>query len=60
VSVAKTLAAAIGTTVTVVTAALADDVLDISETAGIVAAAVTGALTVYAVWRTPNRDRAPR
>lgn len=59
-TVAKAVAAAIGTLITVLTAALADDVLQVSETSGIVAAAVTGVLTVYAVWRTPNRDAPQR
>lgn len=52
--IAKAVAAAVGTIVTVLTAALADDVLDISETSALVSAVVTGALTVYAVYRVPN------
>jgi hypothetical protein len=56
--VAKAVAAAIGATVTVLTAALADDVLNASETATTAAVIVEGVLTVYAVWRTPNT--APR
>lgn len=51
---AKALVAAVGSVVTVLSAALADDVLDVSETGTIVATAVTAALTVYGVWRVPN------
>lgn len=54
---AKAVVAAIGTIVTVLTAALADNVLDASEIGQIAAAAITGALTVAGVWAIPNRPR---
>lgn len=53
---AKAVAAAVGTVVTVLTGALADDVLDMSETGTLVATIVTAALTVYAVYKVPNAD----
>lgn len=52
---AKAVAAALGLVVTALSAAFADDVLDVSETGQIVATVITGALSVYAVWRVPNR-----
>lgn len=52
--VAKAVAAAVGTTVTVLIAALADDVVDISELTQTLAAAATGAATVYGVWKVRN------
>lgn len=53
--IAKAVVAAVGTLTTVLTAALADDVLDVSETGSLVSALILGALSVYAVWRVPNR-----
>lgn len=54
--IAKTVVAALGTVVTVLTGALADDVLDMSETGTLVSTIVTAALTVYAVYKVPNAD----
>ncbi len=54
--IAKAVTAAIGSVVTVLTAALADDVLSLDETGGIVATAIVAAGTVWAVWRVPNRE----
>jgi hypothetical protein len=51
---AKALVAAIGTVLTVLVAALADDLVDASETATIISTVVVAALTVYGVWRVPN------
>lgn len=51
---AKMIAAAVGTVATVLTAALADDVLNASETAVVVATAIEAGVTVWAVWRVPN------
>lgn len=51
---AKAVVAAVGTVVTVLTAALADDVFSASETAEFVSTLVTGAVTVFLVWRVPN------
>lgn len=51
---AKTIWAAIGTVVTVVTAVFADNVLDVGEVGTLVSAAISGALTIYAVYRVPN------
>ncbi len=52
---AKAIAAAAGSLLTVVAATFADDVLDSGEVGGLVAGLVTAAVTVYAVYRTPNR-----
>ncbi len=54
---AKTVAAALGTFSTVVTAVFADDVLDTSELGGLAAGAITAVATVYAVFRTPNKPQ---
>ncbi len=51
----KAVAAAVGGLATLASAVFADDVLDTSEVASVVAGLVTAALSVYAVWRTPNR-----
>jgi hypothetical protein len=51
---AKALAAGIGSVLTVLTAALADDVLSMDETGTLVSTLVTAALTVYAVFKTSN------
>ena len=55
--IAKAIAAAVGMVVTVLTAALADDVLSLDETGQIVAVAIEAAARVYAVWRVPNAVR---
>lgn len=55
-TIAKAVVAAVGGLCTVLAGALADNVIDGGEVANLVASAVTAALTVYAVWRTPNRD----
>lgn len=59
---AKAWLAALGTTLTAVTTALAtvqlvlsDDAVDLAEYSTLVTAAVTLAATVYAVWRVPNK-----
>lgn len=57
---AKAVAAAVGTFATVVTAVFADDVLDTSEVGSLIAGAVTAAATVYAVFKTTNRQLPPR
>lgn len=61
---AKTVAAAIGTTLTAATVALAavqvaldDGALDFAEYGTIVTALATAGATIYAVWRTPNRAK---
>lgn len=51
---AKAVVAAVGTVVTALSAAIADDVLGTDEIGTVVAVVVTAALTVYGVWRTPN------
>lgn len=53
---AKAWAAAIGLVVTSFSAAYADEVLNIDEYGSIITAVVTGALSVYAVYRIPNAD----
>ena len=52
---AKAVVAAVGAVLTVASGALADDVLDVSETASLIAAVLSGAATVYAVYRVPNK-----
>jgi len=61
---AKAVAAAIGTTLTAVTTALAtvqlvlsDDAIDLAEVSTLATAAVSLAGTVYAVWRTENKPK---
>jgi hypothetical protein len=49
----KAVAAAVGVTVTALTAAFADNVLSHNEIAGVVSTVVAGALSVYAVWKVP-------
>lgn len=51
---AKAIVAAIGVLVMALTAALADEVLSITEIAELVALVVEGVLTTYAVWKVPN------
>lgn len=53
---AKAWVSAVGTVVTALSAAFADDVLSNNETAGLVSTAVLAALSVYAVYKTPNKD----
>lgn len=53
--IAKAVAAALGAVATVATAALADDVLDMSETGKLIATLIEAALTVWAVYQVPNR-----
>ena len=52
---AKTVAAAIGTFATVVTAVFADDVLDTSEVGSLIAGGIVAAGAIYAVFKTPNK-----
>lgn len=51
---AKAYVAAVGSVVTALGAAFADDVLGDNEVAGLVSTVVLAALTVYGVYRTPN------
>lgn len=55
---AKTTASAIGTIAVAISAALADDVFN-SDDAGVVTTIVVALLSIYAVWRTPNRVKNP-
>lgn len=52
---AKAVAAALGTLATLGAAVFADNVFDTGEVANVVSGLVTAGVTVYAVWRTPNR-----
>jgi len=52
---AKTVAAAIGSAVTVVVAVFADNVLDVGEAGDLVAALITAGATIYAVYKTKNK-----
>lgn len=61
---AKTVAAAVGATLTALTTALAavqfalsDDKIDFAEYGTLTTAALTLGATIYAVWRTPNRAK---
>jgi len=64
ITAAKAVAAAIGTTLTAITVAVAavqvaldDGALDFTEYGTIVTALVTAGATIYAVWRTPNKPK---
>jgi hypothetical protein len=52
---AKAIAAAVGALATVVAGAFADDVLGTDEIGSLIAAIVTAAGTVYAVFVVPNK-----
>jgi hypothetical protein len=52
---AKAWTAALGTVVTALSAAFADNVLSNNEIAGVVSTVVLGVLTVYAVYKVPNK-----
>lgn len=56
---AKAITAAVGAVVAVLTAAFADDVFSANETSQVVAVLVEQALTVWAVWRVPNKTVQP-
>ncbi|MBK1785146.1 hypothetical protein [Prauserella cavernicola] len=58
-TIAKTLVGAVGTVVTALAAAVADDVLDVSEGTGLASTLVLAAATVYGVWRVPNAPDEP-
>lgn len=53
--IAKAIAAAVGAVATAASAALADNVLGTGETATIASALAVAVVTVYGVWRVPNR-----
>ena len=53
---AKAIAAAVGSILTVLTAALADDVMSMDETGTLVSTIVTAGLTVLAVFGTRNAE----
>lgn len=53
---AKAWVAGVGTVVTALSAAFADDVLSDNETAGLISTAVLAALTIYGVYKTRNAD----
>lgn len=52
---AKAIVAAVGTVVTALTAALADEVLSLDEVGQLVAVVIAAAATIWGVWRVPNR-----
>lgn len=58
-SKAKTVAAAVGALATVVAGVFADDVLGTDEIGSLIAAVVTAAGTVYAVFQVPNQPKPP-
>lgn len=51
----KAVVAAVGTVVTALTAALADDVLSVDETGNVIAVVIAAAATIYGVYRVPNK-----
>jgi len=51
---AKAVVAAVGTAVTALSAAFADNILNDNETAGLVSTIVLAVLTVYGVYKTDN------
>lgn len=51
----KAIAAAIGTTATAVSGVLAENVLGTGEIGSIASALAAAVVTVYSVWRVPNR-----
>jgi hypothetical protein len=51
---AKAVVAAIGTVVTALSAALADEVLNNNEIGGLVSTVVLAGITVYGVWKVRN------
>lgn len=53
---AKAVVAAVGTIVTALTAAFTDDVVDIGEVGELTAVVIAAGLTIYGVWRVPNRE----
>ena len=55
---AKAVVAGVGAVVSILTAAFADDVFSASETGQVTAVLVEQAITVWAVWRVPNKPAA--
>jgi hypothetical protein len=55
VKYAKAWAAAAGTVVTVLTAALADNVFDLSDTTTLVTTVIEAGATIYAVYKVKNK-----
>ena len=51
---AKAIVSAVGVVVTALTAALADDVFNLSDVQGLLSAIIPAAVSVWAVWRVPN------
>lgn len=52
---AKAVVAAIGGIATILTAALADNVLNMDETSTIISTVIVQGITVYGVWKTRNK-----
>lgn len=57
--VRKMLLAAVGALVSILTAAYADDVFDVTEQTELAAQAVEWAVTIFLVWRVPNAPERP-
>ena len=51
----KAIISALGTVLIVLTGAVGDDVLSMSDLTQLITTVVEAAATVYAVWRVPNR-----
>lgn len=57
----KTVVGAVGTVVTALNAALADNVLSLDETGHVVSVVLSAAVTIWGIWRVPNKpDEARR
>lgn len=53
---AKAVIGAVGTFVTALTAATADNVIGLDEVPHLVSTLVLGGVTVYSIWKVPNRQ----
>lgn len=53
---AKAVIGAVGTFVTALTAAAADNVIGLDEVPHLVSTLVLGGVTVYSIWKVPNRQ----
>lgn len=53
---AKAVVAAAGTVVTALTAAFADDVVELNELGNVAAVVIAAGVTIYGVWRVPNQE----
>ncbi|MBM7788843.1 hypothetical protein [Tenggerimyces flavus] len=52
----KAVVGAVGTVVTALTAAFADNVLGVDELGHVISVVVAAGVTIYGVWRVPNKQ----